>query len=155
MRPAIVAIVPALNGGEPLVLRSQWRVHEPPGVLAQRRQLARQAFPFRLVLHDKPAIPGPPAVVGEAEEGEGLGSPLAAPLTREGREPAKLDQPRLVLMKRQAEAGQSRFEGQEHLLCVCLLLKTHDEVIGVAHDHNATASMATTPLVGPEIKDVV
>ena len=86
VRPAIVAIVPAQNGGEPLVLRGQWRVHEPPGVLAQCRQLARQAFPFRLVLHDEPAISGPPAVVGEAEEGEGLWPLLAAPLTREGRE---------------------------------------------------------------------
>lgn len=92
------------NGGEPFVLHGQWRVHEPPDLLAQRRQLTRQALPFRLVLHDEPAIPSPPTVVGEAEEGEGLGPPLAAPLTREGREPAKLDQPRLVLMKRQAES---------------------------------------------------
>ena len=113
MRPAIVAVMPTQNGGEPLVLCGQWRVHKPPSVPAQRRQLARQAFPFRLVLHDEPAISGPPAVVGEAEEGEGLGPPLAAPLTREGREPAKLDQPRLVFMERQAEAGQPRPEGKE------------------------------------------
>jgi protein-tyrosine phosphatase len=50
------------------MLRGERRVHEPPGLPAQRRQLARQAFPLRLVLHDKPAVPGPPAVVGEAEE---------------------------------------------------------------------------------------
>jgi hypothetical protein len=56
-------------------------VHEPPGILAQRRQLSRKAFPFRLVLHDEPAISGPLAVMGEAEEGEGLRPPLAAPLT--------------------------------------------------------------------------
>ena len=55
------------------MLHGQWRVHEPPNLLAQRLQLARQAFPFRLVLHDEPAIQGPPAVVGEADEGEGLG----------------------------------------------------------------------------------
>jgi hypothetical protein len=76
----------------------------------------RVRHPFRLVLHDEPAISGPPAVVGEAEEGEGLWSPLAAPLTRDGREPAKLDQPRLALMKHQAKAGQPHLEGQEHFL---------------------------------------
>lgn len=70
VRPAVVAVVSTQNGGEPPVLRSQWRVHAPPGILAQRRQLARQAFSFRLVLPDEPAIPGPPAVVGEAQEGE-------------------------------------------------------------------------------------
>ncbi|WP_349510052.1 MULTISPECIES: hypothetical protein [unclassified Bradyrhizobium] len=123
--------MPAQHGGEPLVLRGQWRVHEPPGLLAQRRQLARQAFPFRFVLHDEPAISGPPAVVGEAEEGEGLRPPLAAPLTREGREPAKLDQPRLVLMEREAEAGQPRPEGQEHFLRICLALEAHDEVVRI------------------------
>jgi hypothetical protein len=37
--------------------------------------------------------------VGEAEEGEGLWSPLAAPLTRDGREPAKLDQRKRVFYR--------------------------------------------------------
>ena len=110
VRPAVVAVVSTQNGSEPPVLRSHWRVHEPPGILAQRRQLARQAFPFRLVLHDEPAISGPPAVVGEAEEGEGLWSPLAAPLTREGREPAKLDQPTSPLaetgLRQRAQPGR-------------------------------------------------
>ncbi|XSC42686.1 hypothetical protein ACF1BQ_030965 [Bradyrhizobium sp. RDT10] len=40
--------------------------------------------------------------MGEAEEGGGFCAPLAAPLTREDREPTKLDQPRL--------------EGKEHFL---------------------------------------
>lgn len=109
MRSAIVTVVSTQNGGEPFVLHGLWRVHEPPDLLAQRRQLARQAFPFRLVLHDELAIPGPPAVVGEAEKGEGLGPPLAAPLTREGREPAKLDQPRLVLMERGPKLASRSF----------------------------------------------
>lgn len=44
VRPAVVAVVSTQNGGEPPVLRSHWRVHDPPGILAQRRQLARQAL---------------------------------------------------------------------------------------------------------------
>lgn len=104
-----------------------------------RADVHAENLPFRLVLHDKPAVPGPPAVVGEAEEGEGLGSPLAVPLTREGRKPTKLDQPRLALMKHQAKAGQPRLEGQEHLLRIRLALEAHDEVVRIAHGHNATA----------------
>jgi hypothetical protein len=46
------------------MLFGQRRVHQPPRVLAQRLQLARQALALRLVLDDEPAIAGPPAVVG-------------------------------------------------------------------------------------------
>lgn len=66
MRPAVLAIVSALHSSEPLMLRGQWRVHMPPCPLAHRLELSRQAFPFRLVLHDKPAISGLPTVVDEA-----------------------------------------------------------------------------------------
>jgi hypothetical protein len=46
VRPAILAVVATQNGREPPVLRGQGRVHEPPGFLAQHRQLARQGgFP--------------------------------------------------------------------------------------------------------------
>ena len=93
--------------------------------------------------------------VGEAEEGEGLGSPLAAPLTREGRKSTEPDQPRLALMEHQAKAGQPRLEGQEHLLRIRLALEAHDEVVRIAHGHNGTACAATAPLMGPEIEDVV
>jgi hypothetical protein len=33
--------------------------------------------------------------------------------------------------------------------------EAHDEVVGVAHDHNATACMASTPAMYPKIKNVV
>jgi len=74
--------------------------------LAQRRQLTRQALALRLVLHDKPVIPRSPATMGEAEKGEGFRTPLAALLTSQGRKPAEFDQPRLVLVERQAKLGQ-------------------------------------------------
>src|SRR2546423_15007173 len=96
----------AQDAGVPALLLGQWRVHVLPSLLAQRRQLARQALALRLVLHDKPAIPGPPAIMGEAEKGEGFRTPFAALLTSQGRKPAELDQPRLVLMERQAKLGQ-------------------------------------------------
>ena len=44
---------------------------------AQRLEIAREALALRPVLHDDPAIPRPPAVVREAQEGEGSWPPLA------------------------------------------------------------------------------
>src|SRR5581483_7558061 len=97
----------AQNAGVPAMLLSQRSVHHPPRFLAQRRQLARQAVALRLVLYDKPAVPGPAAVVGEAEEGEGLRTPFAAPLSGRGRKATELDQARFVLMEPQAEPSQA------------------------------------------------
>ena len=57
-------------------------------------------------------------------------------------------------MERQAEAGQSHLEGQEHFLPIGLALESHDEVVRVAHGQ-CDRVQVTTPLVGPEIEDVV
>ena len=84
VRHAEVAVMAAQNAGVPAMLFGQRRVHQPPRLLAQRLQLARQAVALRLVLHNEPAVPGPPAVVGEAEEGEGFRTPLAALLLGSG-----------------------------------------------------------------------
>ncbi len=46
-----------------------------PRLLAQRLQLSRQALALRLELHNTPAVPCPPAVVSEAEKGEGFWTP--------------------------------------------------------------------------------
>ena len=62
----------AQDAGIPAMLLGQRRVHQPPRLLTYRRQLARQAVALRLVLDDEPAVSGPPAVVGEAQKGEGL-----------------------------------------------------------------------------------
>ena len=73
------------------MLFGQRRVHQPPRVLAQRLQLARQALALRLVLDEEPAIAGRPAVVGEAEKGEGLRMTLAALSSSQGWQAAEPD----------------------------------------------------------------
>jgi hypothetical protein len=60
------------------MLLSQRRMHQPPRLLAKVLQLSRQALALCLALHDELPLLGPPAVVGEAEESEGLRMPLAA-----------------------------------------------------------------------------
>ena len=105
MRHAEVAVMAAQHAGVPALLLGQRSVHQPPRFLTQRRQLARQAAALRLVLDDEPTVPGPPAVVGEAEEGEGFRTPFATSLSGWSRKAAKLDQARLVLVEPKAEPG--------------------------------------------------
>ncbi len=54
--------------------------------------------------------------MGEAKKGEGFWAPLAALLPSQGRQSAKLDQARLVLVQRQAKLRQSLLEVRQHLL---------------------------------------
>src|SRR3546814_20992481 len=89
VRHAEVAVMTAQHTGIPAMLLGQRRVHQPPRLLAQRLQLAPQALALRLVLDDEPAVPGPPAVVGEAAKGEGLRTPLAALSSSQGRQAAQ------------------------------------------------------------------
>jgi hypothetical protein len=58
-------------------------------------------------------------------------------------------------VERQAELGQPFLEVSQHLSRVGRVLEAHDEVVGIAHDRNPTARMPLTPLMDPEIEDVV
>src|SRR5205814_4080480 len=89
------------------------------------------------------------------EKSEGFQSPLAALLTSQGREPAELDQPRLVLVERQAKLGQSVLEINQHPPRIRRFLKAHHEVVSVAHDRDPTGRVPPPPLVNPEIENVV
>src|SRR5512147_614398 len=124
----VVAVMTTQHAGKPAMLFGQRRVHVSPRFLAQRPQLACQALALRLALHDEPAVPGPPAVVGEAEKGERAGSPLAALPSSQGRQPAELDQARLVLVERQTELGQPFLEVRQHPPGIRSALEAHHEV---------------------------
>ena len=55
VRQPIVGVVATQDVGVPALLLGHWRVHVPPALLAQHRQLAPQALALRLVLYDEPA----------------------------------------------------------------------------------------------------
>ncbi len=130
------------------------------GACISRHASWRSAFSLRVrrwlcVLCFTMAVPGPPAVMGEAEEGEGLRTPLATLLSGHGRKPAKRDQPRLVLVHRQAELGQPILEVDHHPPGIARALEAHHEVVGIPDDRDPTASVPAAPLMDPEIKDVM
>src|SRR5262245_26461037 len=62
---------------------------------------------------------------------------------------AKLDEPRLVRVKGEPEACEPRLEIGKELLCLVLMLKTDDGVVGLAHDNNVASVASLPPLVGP------
>ena len=58
-------------------------------------------------------------------------------------------------MEQQAKPGQPFLEVDQHPPCIGHALEAHDEVVGVAHDRDPTACMPPSPLVDPEVEDVV
>src|ERR1700729_1522776 len=70
-------------------------------------------------------------------------------------EPPKLDQPRLLLVQPQAELREPLAQRSPEPLGVTTMLKAHHEVIRITHDDHLAPCPAATPLVDPEIEDVV
>jgi hypothetical protein len=106
------------------------------------------------MLHDKPAVPDPPAVVGEAEEDECFGRRRTCVGVEAAKRPNSI-QTRLVLVEPQAELGQPFLEVRQHPPCLRLFLEAHHEVVGVADDRDSTVRVSATPLVNPEVEDIV
>jgi hypothetical protein len=116
----------------------------------ERVQLA-QAFAFPL--HDEPAVPGAPAVTGEAKKRERTRTPPAALLPSHGQQAAKLDQARLVRGVRANFAGRSlRISSIRRIRRA---LGTRHEVVGITHNRDRSARMPATPSVHPKIEDVI
>src|SRR3989441_11996106 len=95
------------------------------------------------------------AVVREAQEVEGLRASLPSGGSCVGGESPELDQPGLALMERQAELQQPVFEIHEELLPICLELTAEHHIICVSTDDHRPGCPPSSPLVNPEIDDVV
>ena len=117
--------------------------------------LARIRFEIGDPLELETPAPGLPADVREAQEVERLRLPEATRLPSLGGEPPELDQPRLVGVQLQAELREPLAKISEEPLGVLTMLEADDEVVSEAHDDHVTVRVAPSPLVGPQVKDVV
>ena len=95
------------------------------------------------------------AVVREAQKVEGLRSPQPSYPTAPIGEPSELDEPGLVGVQAQFKASEALLYGIQEVLRVPLMLKTHHNIIGVPHDDGIAFDLVATPLLEPEIEDVV
>src|SRR5271165_5488251 len=91
----------------------------------------------------------------EAEKVERLRASLPGGRSVAGGKPPELDQPGLALVERQAELLQPVLEVREELLPICLGLTAEHHVIRVPADDHLPDCPTPSPLVSPEVDDVV
>ena len=70
-------------------------------------------------------------------------------------EPPKPDKPRLLGVQLQAELRESVAKVRPEPLGIIAMLESHHEVVGETRDDNVTARVPSSPLVSPQVKDVV
>jgi len=81
-------------------------VHPFPELLFEVRELRYLLLPQCPAAHLEPAFPRLSAVMGETQECEGVGCPLATSLAILGRKATELDQARLVGVELEVKAFQ-------------------------------------------------
>ena len=91
----------------------------------------------------------------EAEEIERLRPAEATRLPVSGGEPSELDQTCLVGVQLQRELREPFAKVGLEPLRLLSMLKAHDEVVRETHDDHVPARVAASPLLGPQVEDVV
>lgn len=92
--------------------------------------------------------------VGEAEKRERFGLTPSAAHALHSSKTTKLDQPRLLRVKRERELRHPLTQLREKRLCIVVALDTNHDVVGVAHDDDAAIGVAPPPM-RPEVEGVV
>ena len=78
-----------------------------------------------------------------------------APYSVHGGVPPELDQARLLGVQLQGELRESFAQIAQEPLRVIPMLKAHHEVVGETHDDHIAVRVPASPLVGPQIEDVM
>src|SRR5918995_6727245 len=118
-------------------------------------QLRTQPLLARDPLKLEPPVPRLRADVREPEKLERFRLRESARLSALSGEPPKLDQPRLALVQPQIELREPLAKTSPEPLGVPTMLESHHEVVRITHDDHLAARVTTSPLVDPQVKDVV
>ena len=127
----------------------------PPQFLFDRCEFRPHTVTPRLPSELEVAAPGFAADMRKSQECEGLRFAQPPPLAVRRRPTAELDEAGLFRIQFERELLQSFTHFREKPLAVGLLLEAGDNVVGVAHDNDVSAGMASPPLLRPQIEDVV
>jgi hypothetical protein len=101
------------------------------------------------------AVPGSPTDMGETQEIEGLRPAFPPKTTAVSRKASELDEPGLIGMKAKAESGQAIPEVIQKTQGLPAVLESQDKVVGVPDDDHIASSKTTTPMMRPEVQDIV
>src|SRR5712692_5361587 len=118
-------------------------------------ELRLQPSTFGLANHRKPAFPRFSTDVGKSEKVEGFRFAQALPPSVRGRKPTELQQTRLLRVQFQAEFQESLLQLCQEIFSIRSVLKSHNDVIGEAHDDNIAVRRPLTPLLHPEIEHIM
>ena len=132
------------------------RVHPATKLGRDRPELRGHPLLRRLPPHDEAAIAPPcPAVVREAEEGEGLWLALPPLSPVQVGEPPEPKPPRLLRGHLQPELGQPVPELAQEPLRVRSVLKAYHQIVGIPEDNYIAGGHGLAPGVYPEVEDLV
>jgi len=144
------------HGSQPLSLLINRRVPEPAERLLDLLELGSHSLSLRPAPElEAGAVPLAGAVVGKPQEVEHFRLALAPSHPAFGSKLAKLDEPGLCRVQAQREPRQTLLEIFQEVLRVPSMLEADDTVVGIADDDHVAGGMAPTPLLNPEIVDVV
>ena len=119
------------------------------------QEFGAQAFAHALSPEHEPSIRGLGADMREAQEVAGVRPPETAREPARFRESAELDHSGLFRMQGQREAREPRLEIVEEPARVGFKLEAYDGVVRIADDDYVAARLGFTPLLDPEIVDIV
>jgi hypothetical protein len=118
--------------------------------------LACNRLRIGLPQHGEASVISPlPADVREAEEVERHGLPLTAPLSVFRREPAELQETRLLGMQLQLELPKALGQLLPEPLGIRLVLESEHEVVGIPDDDHVAAGLLPAPRLAPEVEHIV
>ena len=151
----VVSEVSAHHLAQPLTLLRDRFVHTSPQFFLDGSQLGPHPVPARLPLELEEAPSGVATDVNETKERERLRFAKATLRSIHGRKAAELDHASLARMQRERELLHPLLQVGMKALGVSLVLKAHDNIVGVAHEDNAAVSVVLTPPLRPQIEYIM
>src|ERR1044071_1457937 len=140
---------------EPFPLVGDRLVHAPLQLLLDLLELRPHAVCPALPLNLEFAGLCFAADEGEAQEAEGLRLAEPTPFAALGRKATELDKPGLLRVQRERELPQPLAHRVEEAPGVALVLRAHNEVVGIAHDDHVARGLPPSPALGPEVEGIV
>ncbi len=151
----MIVHVPVHHTAEP-VRQSAAVMHVPTHMLLDGLEFGARPLGVRLASHGE-AVPlaGTPADVGEPEEIEGRRLPLPRGRSGRARHDGRTRSGGSCRGGGETEAFKAILKVSQESLSLIAVLEPKDEIVGVAHDDHIAGGMTTSPLMCPQVQDVV
>jgi len=153
---SMVVHVALHHAAEPVSQRAAAVMHMTAQMLFDSLEFGPQPLGNSLPSHSEAiSLASPPTDVGEPQEVEGLRLALPTPLPMEGGTAAELDQACFIRVEGETEACETLLKVLQEAFSVTAMLEPKNEIVSIAHDDHIASSMTTSPLLCPQVQDIV